>query len=763
MPNLPFRPPPVASPTPTEAQRADARRRRRLKAPPAQPHPLRRTPWFLLSAVVHLALLLFISVRAYGPRRPAHRGPIQVGLYTTPAAPEPPEPTPAPDPPSNPPPEPPATPPTPDPPLPRPAPPAAPHSPAPRAVKAAPVLRVPAGPRPARDLFAARSAAGRRQALRRWGGSHASEHAVDLGLAWLHRHQYPRTGRWADGDPQLRLSPSLTGLALLAFLGRAHTHHRDGPYRDTVRRGLDYLLGIQSADGRFGPPYDAKGNRYLLYHQAIATLAIAEAHALTHDAKLADPIRRAVAFIEAAQQLNGGWDYGNLPTGRNDTSVTGWQLMALKSAHAAGFPIQWQTLFKAMGHLVAFTTSRGEVGYADRGRYAWRRGPGMVAVGMLAYQILGWPATHPVYTSQAAIVLRNPPDWKAMWAHSQPRHLHTQYYWYYATLALFNMGGHAWRTWNGRLRGLLVQQQITEGDSRGSWDPPPYGFDAVGGRVYVTAINLLSLEVYYRYLPFHTARGFDAVSILERAARVRGRATRRQALRILGQFTGPRAQAILADALDEPDPSARAIAVQALVKQRSPKVLPALLNDLQAHHTSARVRAVHLLERLNRLQAVPALIDALADPERVVRQRAAFALRRLTGQNFAYDPEAPPDDRQRLIARWRAWWHGTDLELPAEGIRGSVLVVDPNTPDAVVLDVGHDHAVRPGLRFEVRRDGRAIALLVADVVKPTMAIARIIHRTDVPIRPGDDIHAPPKPPAPSPAAPPSDPPPHPAP
>jgi len=72
------------------------------------------------------------------------------------------------------------------------------------------------------------------------------------------------------------------------------------------------------------------------------------------------------------------------------------------------------------------------------------------------------------------------------------------YYWYYATLAMFQMGGDYWRQWNKHMKAALVNHQRQSGDEAGSWDPiGAWGF--AGGRVYATAINTLSLEIYYRY------------------------------------------------------------------------------------------------------------------------------------------------------------------------------------------------------------------------------------------------------------------------
>ncbi len=76
---------------------------------------------------------------------------------------------------------------------------------------------------------------------------------------------------------------------------------------------------------------------------------------------------------------------------------------------------------------------------------------------------------------------------------------------------MFNVGGESWRRWNAaRRRSVLEHQErgLTRGGRRrhsvGSW--PAFGrgwgkWGRTGGRVYSTAINTLTLEVYYRYVP----------------------------------------------------------------------------------------------------------------------------------------------------------------------------------------------------------------------------------------------------------------------
>jgi hypothetical protein len=69
---------------------------------------------------------------------------------------------------------------------------------------------------------------------------------------------------------------------------------------------------------------------------------------------------------------------------------------------------------------------------------------------------------------------------------------------------MHSLGGKYWAAWRGRLEPLLVDSQLTTGPAAGSWNPlhpVPDKWAAYGGRLYVTALNLLSLEADYRHLP----------------------------------------------------------------------------------------------------------------------------------------------------------------------------------------------------------------------------------------------------------------------
>jgi hypothetical protein len=77
------------------------------------------------------------------------------------------------------------------------------------------------------------------------------------------------------------------------------------------------------------------------------------------------------------------------------------------------------------------------------------------------------------------------------------------YYWFWASRALFQYDGPSgpkWAAWNPLLKEALVPTQngAGSGDKAGSWEPVSR-WSMEGGRVYVTAMNALTLEVYYRY------------------------------------------------------------------------------------------------------------------------------------------------------------------------------------------------------------------------------------------------------------------------
>jgi hypothetical protein len=344
--------------------------------------------------------------------------------------------------------------------------------------------------------FALRKEEARKPTLTLMGGNAETEAAVGRGLDWLAAHQGD-DGRWSlqfacrnhtcDSPGGNQSDPAATGLALMALLGAGQTPAH-GSHGESLKRGLRWLVGQQKPDGDLS---GGQGSR--MYGHGLATIALCEAVGLTGEADLRDPARKALEFIVTAQDpASGGWRYD--PRGGGDTSVLGWQLMALKSGEMAGLLVPAEAYTRAGRWLDAVSAG------PDKHQYGYLPGHGptapMTAEALLARQYLGLPRDSAAMREGAEFLMTHLPLFEAR----------NTYYWYYGTQVLFHLQGKAWTIWNGKLRPMLLASQVRDGPSAGSWSPRQPTQDAwsdQGGRLYETALSVLMLEVYYRHLPLY--------------------------------------------------------------------------------------------------------------------------------------------------------------------------------------------------------------------------------------------------------------------
>ncbi len=358
--------------------------------------------------------------------------------------------------------------------------------------------------------FGTRGTGMRKAMVGSFGGTKQGERAVGAALNWLARHQNP-DGSWSlskyrtqckdptcTGTGTADADAGATALGLLPFLAAGQTHmpKDKGPYRNHVYRGLYWLMRGQTENG------DLAGNApQKMYSQGLAAITLCEAYGLTGDRTIRLRAQRAVDFIQSAQNpTTGGWRY--IPGEEGDTSVVGWQVMALKSAQMAGLSVRPQAFEGAKRWLKS--ASKGNGGLFS---YLPESGPtpAMTAVGLLCCQYMGTRRGDPVLTEGTGLLLNNLPD-------NQNRDL---YYWYYATQVLHNLPGPDWDNWNRKMRKALIETQCKEGCATGSWDPEKPAKDKWGdhgGRLMETSLAALTLEVYYRYLPLYKLDREDAAS-----------------------------------------------------------------------------------------------------------------------------------------------------------------------------------------------------------------------------------------------------------
>ncbi|MGZ3353769.1 MAG: prenyltransferase/squalene oxidase repeat-containing protein [Isosphaeraceae bacterium] len=365
--------------------------------------------------------------------------------------------------------------------------------------------------------FSGRSGLDRAQLVRREGGTVHSEKAVEEGLAWIVRHQRAN-GSWslnfqeqcqAQGCPSQHVLDSdtaATGLALLPLLGAGYIHTVKCRHQDAVRRGLEALVQHQQPNGDLftGGP----GISYM-YSHAIAAMALCDAYGISRDSHLKEPARRAIAFIITAQNpTTGGWRYS--PGQAGDTSVFGWQIFALRSGHLAGLSVPRTTLRGCSDYLNLAAADPKKITYSYQPGH--EVSPVMTAEALVSRQLLGWPRNHPALIKGAGRVA----------AHLESNQQRNIYYWYYATQILHNLKNKDWERWNLRVREELIKTQVKdETCASGSWDPShpsPDHWGAIAGRLFETSLSVLTLEVYYRYLPLYRtadSEGLEAAAAAE--------------------------------------------------------------------------------------------------------------------------------------------------------------------------------------------------------------------------------------------------------
>jgi hypothetical protein len=346
-------------------------------------------------------------------------------------------------------------------------------------------------------MFKAREGEKKKTAIVEHGGNELTIAAVSRGLGWLADHQH-EDGHWSlnrfyKAKAKTNLGPAsydndgaATGLALLPFLGDGNTHLA-GEHQQTVRKAVQWLVAHQKPDGNLSTL--TSGNSHMYAH-AIAAIALCEVYGMSKDQNLRAPAQRAVDFIVAAQSKKlGGWRYQ--PRNDSDTSVVGWQIMALKSAQMASLQVPTECL-DLVRKWLATVEGKG----TERGRFRYQLGREitlpMTAEALLCLQYLGAGRDDPQLQAGAAYLAANLPKKDGQ----------TSYYWYYGTQVMYHMQGEHWPKWNNALREMLVTTQRKEGELAGTWDPKDQ-WENQGGRIYATSLRLLMLEVYYRHLPLY--------------------------------------------------------------------------------------------------------------------------------------------------------------------------------------------------------------------------------------------------------------------
>jgi hypothetical protein len=354
-----------------------------------------------------------------------------------------------------------------------------------------------------------------------WRVTREQQDAIDVGLAWLARQQladgsFSAVPRGAGGTrPQGDCKTAVTSLATLAFLGAGHGL-RHGPYRATVEKAVDWMLGAQvrgradheGNDGYICPTADTQSK---MHGHGFAALALAEAFAgaapirgggagnsvdATRARNLRSAVDRAVSLIERSQCDNGGWGYGPGAGNTNDHegSVTVCQVQALSAAARRGFAVDMARVERARDYMRKSQESSGGFRYRltdiDTTGGA-NLSYSLAAAGVVSLLGLGEYKREDAIEKGIRFLVRR---------HRVPTPNRTPYYFYgsfYAVQAFHHRGGPDWEAfWPAMRRNILADRS-----EDGSWSGSDMPMDL--GPVYPTAMMLLCLEVPVGYLSIY--------------------------------------------------------------------------------------------------------------------------------------------------------------------------------------------------------------------------------------------------------------------
>ncbi|MCL4729811.1 MAG: HEAT repeat domain-containing protein [Planctomycetes bacterium] len=514
----------------------------------------------------------------------------------------------------------------------------------------------------------------RAAALKRYGGGEDTEQAVNLGLEYLADRQSadgswdPNRGfevrpRWATDDNGYR--GAITALCTLPFLAAGHSPD-EGRYAPNVRRAIQWLLKNQTSDGCI-----SYRGVMQMYAHTVATLALCEAYGMTRDGRLKTAAERAVRFLERTQGTGGGWDYQAVISGpmrgveRNDLSISGWAVLALKSARAVGLGVNDLTLERLGDLYDRHSLDNGETYYADR-EYgelpATRKGIGMVGVGLTSRVILDPDRFLARNAAAEKLLLAKKPQWiqflEPSYGPSAPN-FHTFYGLYYGTLGIFlkNQGeGPAWEQWNAALKKTLLENQVLKGPRKGSWPAADSWIGPIMGDLYSTACSVLCLEVYYRYNPMHqpethvtpapeVAHGdghppapkpepkpLKPVTIGGVTLDLAKPGDRAKYLRLLGKEQGLAAVPVLVSHLEDESATVRTTALYEVGRLKAKDAVEPVTRMLgRSENRDLRLTICDTLGKLGDKSAAQPLIKLLSDEDPIIVTGASRALVRLSG------------------------------------------------------------------------------------------------------------------------------------
>ena len=306
------------------------------------------------------------------------------------------------------------------------------------------------------------------------------EKSIHDGLEWVASTQ-SKLGRWTAAN----YPTAMTALAGTALLCSGSTTMQ-GPYAKQIRLAVDYLLSRARPNGLIGDPFT--DYRYT-YGHGFSMLFLSQVLGEEEDEErrdeLIEVLTKAVEFSGRAQTRSGGWGYVSAKDGNDfdEGSTTITQVQGLRGCRNAGIAVPSEIIENAKKYIYLCKNPDGGISYSSRNRGSSR----------------------PAITAAALATLYNAGDYNSQYVPAMMEYCkknlyrntdsarafgHWHYTYLYYSQVVYREGGSSWSTFRDKLCDRIVKEQ----QSGGSWTGNI-------GAIYVSAINLIVLQLDKGYLP----------------------------------------------------------------------------------------------------------------------------------------------------------------------------------------------------------------------------------------------------------------------
>jgi hypothetical protein len=304
--------------------------------------------------------------------------------------------------------------------------------------------------------------------------------SINRGLEWLAAQQ-SRTGHW----PHDSYATAVTALAALALTCSGSTTTQ-GPYSSNIRLAVDHLISKGRSNGLISDP--KRDSRYTYGHgfaMLFLSQVLGEEEDIDRRAELIEVLNRAIQFSVNAQTKQGGWGYvSSEQSDFDEGSTTITQVQGLRGCRNAGLLVPKKAIEDAKNYIYKCQNRDGGISYSTK------------SIG----------SSRPAITAAALAALYNAGDYESkyvprMWEYSKKnlhnvngdQYGHWHYTYLYYTQVVYRQGPDVWEPFRDKLSKRIVSQQKKDGNWIGSNI----------GSVYVTAINLIMLQMDNGYLPIY--------------------------------------------------------------------------------------------------------------------------------------------------------------------------------------------------------------------------------------------------------------------